>query len=237
MAQRINRFGRAFATTLLVFFATGATWDYSYVGVQGLALVGVHRDVTGSEYGIGGGPLLELHVGGPRFAVHLEGIPVVSIPGVRPSVAYGQATPAIGIFNGDAEYAIAARGQLWLGFGETIYNQRTPLPAQAPAPVRRRLNHRRLLRRRCGGRRERGGAPRGRRRRRQSGLHGQARRLRGGGRDRPAGHAIDGGHGLRPRSGDATFLSGWSSLVFSPLTNEMVRNSLGSRLLGLPRSF
>jgi alkylation response protein AidB-like acyl-CoA dehydrogenase len=26
----------------------------------------------------------------------------------------------------------------------------------------------------------------------------------------------------------------WS---FSPLTNEMVRNSLGSRLLGLPRSF
>jgi acyl-CoA dehydrogenase len=24
---------------------------------------------------------------------------------------------------------------------------------------------------------------------------------------------------------------------FSPLTNEMVRNSLGSRLLGLPRSF
>jgi hypothetical protein len=131
MAQRINRFGRAFATTLLVFFATGATWDDSYVGIQGLALVGVHRDVTGSEYGIGGGPLLELHVGGPRFAVHLEGIPVVSIPGVRPSVAYGQATPAIGIFNGDAEYAIAARGQLWLGFGETIYNQRTPLPAQA----------------------------------------------------------------------------------------------------------
>jgi hypothetical protein len=130
MAQRINRFGRVLAA-LLLFCAMGATPDYSYVGIQGLALIGVHRDVTGSEYGVGAGPLLELHIGGPRFAVHLEGIPVVSIPDTPPSVAYGQATPAIGIFNGDAEYAIAARGHLWLGFGETIYNQRTPLPAQA----------------------------------------------------------------------------------------------------------
>jgi len=114
-----------------MFFATAATPDYSYVGIQGLALVGEHRDVAGTEYGIGAGPLLQLHIGGPRLAVHMEGIPVVSIPGVRPSVTYGQATPALGIFNGDAEYAIDPHSHVWLGLGETIYNQRTPLPAQA----------------------------------------------------------------------------------------------------------
>jgi hypothetical protein len=122
---------RRILAALAVFLTSGATPSYSYVGIQGLALVGVHRDVAGSQYGVGAGPLLEVHVGGSRFAIHLEGIPVVSIPGTRPSATYGQATPALGIFNGDAEYAIDRRGQLWLGFGETVYNQRTPLPAQA----------------------------------------------------------------------------------------------------------
>ena len=122
---------RRILAALAVFLTTAATSPYSYVGVQGLALVGVHRDVAGSQYGVGAGALFELHVGGPRFAVHLEGIPVVSIPGTRPSAAYGQATPALGIFNGDAEYAIDRGGQIWLGLGETVYNQRTPLPAQA----------------------------------------------------------------------------------------------------------
>jgi len=131
MLRKIDLSGRRVLAALLVLLAMGATPDYSYVGIQGLALVGVHRDVSGSQYGVGVGPLLQVHVGGARFAVHLEGIPVVSIPGTRPSVAYGQATPAIGIFNGDAEYAIDPRGQIWVGFGETIYNQRTPLPAQA----------------------------------------------------------------------------------------------------------
>lgn len=131
MPPRIDVGDRRVLAALLTLLATGATPDYSYVGVQGLALVGVHRDVAGSEYGIGAGPLLEVHAGGSRFAVHLEGIPVVSIPGTRPSVTYGQATPALGIFNGDAEYAVDRRGQIWLGLGETIYNQRTPLPAQA----------------------------------------------------------------------------------------------------------
>jgi hypothetical protein len=131
MPPRIDVGERRVLAALLTLLATGATPDYSYVGVQGLALVGVHRDVAGSEYGIGAGPLLEVHAGGSRFAVHLEGIPVVSIPGTRPSVTYGQATPALGIFNGDAEYAVDRRGQIWLGLGETIYNQRTPLPAQA----------------------------------------------------------------------------------------------------------
>jgi len=102
----------------------------SYVGIQGLAIVGVHRDVAGSQYGLGGGPLLQIHAGGRRLALHLEGIPVVSIPGIKPSAAYGQATPALGIFNGDLEYAIDRGGHLWLGAGETIYNQRTPLPAK-----------------------------------------------------------------------------------------------------------
>jgi hypothetical protein len=121
---------RIFAA-LAVCLTSAATPSYSYVGIQGLALVGAHRDVAGSQYGIGAGPLLEVQVGGPRFAMHLEGIPVVSIPGTRPSVTYGQATPALGIFNGQAEYAVDRRGQMWIGFGETVYNQRTPLPAQA----------------------------------------------------------------------------------------------------------
>ncbi len=111
-----------------VLLTTAAT-PYSYVGIQGLALVGVHRDAAGSQYGIGGGPLLEVHVGGKHFALHLEGLPVISIPGVQPSATYGQATPKLGIFNGQAEYAVT--NDAWIGLGETIYNQRTPLPAQA----------------------------------------------------------------------------------------------------------
>ncbi len=122
---------RRILAAFAIFLTTAATSPYSYIGVQGLALVGVHRDVAGSQYGIGGGPLLEVQLGGPRLAIHLEGIPVVSIPGTRPSATYGQATPALGIFNGQAEYAIDPHGQVWLGLGETIYNQRTPLPAQS----------------------------------------------------------------------------------------------------------
>lgn len=94
-------------------------------------LIGVHRDVAGSQYGVGAGPLLQFHYGAPRFAIHLEGIPVVSIPGTRPSVTYGQATPKIGIFQGQAEFALDRDASLWGGVGETVYNQRTPLPAQA----------------------------------------------------------------------------------------------------------
>lgn len=122
---------RRVLAALAVLLTCAATPSYSYVGVQGLALVGVHRDVAGSQYGVGAGPLLEVQVGGSRFAVHLEGIPVVSIPGTRPSATYGQATPALGIFNGQAEYAVDPRAAVWIGLGETVYNQRTPLPAQA----------------------------------------------------------------------------------------------------------
>jgi len=122
---------RCILAALAVLLTTAETPSYSYVGIQGLALAGVHRDVAGSQYGVGVGPLVQLHLGVRRFAVHVEGIPVVSIPGTRPSAAYGQATPAIGIFNGQAEYAFDQRGFTWIGLGETIYNQRTPLPAKA----------------------------------------------------------------------------------------------------------
>jgi hypothetical protein len=130
---------------LAMLLATAETPSYSYVGIQGLVVAGVHRDVAGSQYGVGGGPLVQLHVGGRRFAVHVEGIPVVSIP-THPSVAYGQATPAIGIFNGQAEYAFDRRGFAWIGLGETIYNQRTPLPAKAQTVSSRLSGARYVLR-------------------------------------------------------------------------------------------
>ncbi len=128
MRPRSNRVARALAACSLLL--TTAATPYSYVGIQVLALAGVHRDAAGSQYCVGAGPLLQLHLGGSHFALHLEGLPVVSIPGVRPSATYGQATPKLGIFNGQVEYALG-NGGAWIGLGETIYNQRTPLPAQA----------------------------------------------------------------------------------------------------------
>lgn len=128
MARRINP--RAFVA-LLALVATAETPSYSYVGVQGLAIVGAHRDIAGSQYGVGAGPLLQGQVGGARVNLNFEGIPVVSIPGTRPSVAYGQATPKLGIFNAQLQYALDSKRSFWIGLGETIYNQRTPLPAQA----------------------------------------------------------------------------------------------------------
>lgn len=128
MPLRSNAVVRALAACA-VLFTTAAT-PYSYAGVQILALVGEHQDVAGTQHGIGAGPLLQVHLGGKHLALHLEGLPVLSIPGVQPSATYGQATPKLGIFNGDVEYALGNTGA-WIGLGETIYNQRTPLPAQA----------------------------------------------------------------------------------------------------------
>ncbi len=128
MGRRIS------ARALLAVFAlcaTAETPSYSYVGVQGLALAGVHTDVAGSQHGVGAGPLLQAQAGGARLNVNVEGIPVVSIPGTRPSVGYGQATPKLGIVNAQAQYAVGPSRSLWIGMGETIYNQRTPLPALA----------------------------------------------------------------------------------------------------------
>jgi hypothetical protein len=118
---------------LLAAFAalalTAQTPPPSYIGAEALVLVGQHQDAAGTQHGVGGGPLLELHLRAKRFAFHLEGIPVVSVPGIKPSEAYGQATPALGIINTDIEGCIGRPCFTSLGIGETIYNQRTPLPA------------------------------------------------------------------------------------------------------------
>lgn len=106
---------------------TDAHMPVAYAGVHGLALVGVHRDVAGDQHGIGAGPLIEIRTGGQRVALHLEGIPVVGVP-QGASAHYGQATPALGLFNGDLEYALDSRRRAWFGIGTTIINQRTPLP-------------------------------------------------------------------------------------------------------------
>ncbi len=117
---------------LLTVLATAQTPPpKSYVGVQALTIIGQHQDVAGTQRGVGAGPLLQLRAGGSRLAVSLEGIPVVGIPGVAPSATYGQATPHVGIFNGEFEYATSAKRTLWIALGETVYNQRTPLPAQS----------------------------------------------------------------------------------------------------------
>lgn len=96
-----------------------------YFGVEGLALIGVHRDIAGEQHGLGVGPLAEVHVGYGRAALHLEGLPVASEP-QKASAFYGQATPALGLLNADLEFQATQR--LSLGAGTTIINQRTPLP-------------------------------------------------------------------------------------------------------------
>ena len=130
--MRVRRFVLVLALTLShvgVACADAPASDVprAYVGVQGLVIVGQHRDVAGTQRGIGGAPLLEVREGTKRIAIHLEGIPVVSAP-QRASAFYGQATPALGLFNGDIEAALDPRGRVWLGIGTTIINQRTPLP-------------------------------------------------------------------------------------------------------------
>jgi len=122
---------RAFRTLAL---ATALTWacfavaqahERNYVGLQLFAVMGVHKDVAGTQYGAGLGPLLQARIGGRRLAFRFEGIPVVAIP-QRASAYYGQATPSIGIFNATLGYRIVPR--LSFGVGETVINQRTPLP-------------------------------------------------------------------------------------------------------------
>jgi hypothetical protein len=100
----------------------------AYAGAQLLVISGVHRDSGVNQYGLGAGPLVQARAGGRGLAVHLEGIPVVSIP-ARPSAKYGQATPSLGIVNSEIEVAVDPRARLWAGAGMSLYNQRTPLPA------------------------------------------------------------------------------------------------------------
>jgi len=96
-------------------------------GIQALILGGVHSDIAGSQRGIAGGALLQFDVRSQRWQLRLEGIPPVSLP-QRPSAFYGQATPQLSLLNGAFLFAVDPGEHLWLGLGETIINQRTPLP-------------------------------------------------------------------------------------------------------------
>ncbi len=100
---------------------------HAHAGLQLLFVTGVHRDVAGSQYGVGGAALLEFGARAGRVGIVLEGIPPVSIP-QRASAYYGQATPAVGIFNGAVRFAVDRNRHLWFGAGTTVINQRTPLP-------------------------------------------------------------------------------------------------------------
>ncbi len=97
------------------------------VGLQLLAAIGVHRDVAGAQYGAAVVPLIKLGLHRRRFALHVEGIPVVSMP-QRASAFYGRAAPAVGIAQGALGWEVDRRRRLWVGLGATVINQRTPLP-------------------------------------------------------------------------------------------------------------
>jgi hypothetical protein len=115
------------ATALAARVGAATPAPQNYVGIQGFALVGVHRDVIGDQHGLGAGVFVEARVGGSRIGVHLEGIPVVSVP-QRSSVFYGRATPAVGIVDATVRYALDPQGRMTVGLGGLAINQRTPLP-------------------------------------------------------------------------------------------------------------
>lgn len=125
MRERTIR-GTVLATVLTAScFAAAQARETNYLGLQLFAVAGVHKDVVGTQYGAGIGPLLQARLGGRRLAFRFEGIPVVAIP-QRVSAYYGQATPSIGIFNATLGYRFVPR--MSFGLGETVINQRTPLP-------------------------------------------------------------------------------------------------------------
>lgn len=98
-----------------------------YLGAQGLLLAGAHTDIAGKQNGAALGAILQLGVQGNRAGVHIEGIPPVSLP-QKASAYYGQATPQLSLINGAARFAVDPQAHFWLGAGETVINQRTPLP-------------------------------------------------------------------------------------------------------------
>lgn len=98
-----------------------------YLGAQGLLATGVHTDVAGSQRGVAAGALFQLGLHAKRLALRLEGIPPVSLP-QKPSVTYGAATPQLSLINGAMRFAVDPSEHLWVGVGETVINQRTPLP-------------------------------------------------------------------------------------------------------------
>lgn len=99
----------------------------TYVGIQALALTGVHQDVAGSQRGFAAGGFVEAQIGGKRLRLHFEGVPVVSVP-QQASAHYGQATPAVGIVDAALRVGLDAQGRLFVGVGADVINQHTPLP-------------------------------------------------------------------------------------------------------------
>jgi hypothetical protein len=98
-----------------------------YIGIQGLFVAGVHTDEGGAQRGFAPGALIEIGARSGRFGFRAEGIPPVTLP-QAPSQFYGAAEPQLSLINGAFRYAIDRRGTVWAGVGETIVNQRTPLP-------------------------------------------------------------------------------------------------------------
>jgi hypothetical protein len=98
-----------------------------YLGAQGLLLAGAHTDVAGTQHGTAFGAILQAGAEGKRVGARVEGIPPVSLA-QKPSAYYGQATPQLSLINGAVRIAIDPGAHLWAGAGETVINQRTPLP-------------------------------------------------------------------------------------------------------------
>lgn len=98
-----------------------------YIGAQGLLLAGAHTDIAGTQHGTALGAILQAGVEGKRVSARIEGIPPVSLP-QKPSAYYGQATPQLSLIDGAVRFAVDPGAHLWAGGGETVINQRTPLP-------------------------------------------------------------------------------------------------------------
>ena len=99
----------------------------TYLGIQGSVLTGTHTDVAGAQHGAAIGALFEFGAQYKRLSVRIEGIPPVSLP-QQPSVTYGQATPQLSLLDGAVRFAVDRDALFWFGAGQTVINQRTPLP-------------------------------------------------------------------------------------------------------------
>lgn len=107
--------------------AAAETRQGIYLGAQGFVLTGSHTDVAGTQHGVAAGALLQLGVRAKRVGFRLEGVPPVSLP-QAPSLTYGQATPQLSLIDGVVRFAVDPQSHWWFGAGETVINQRTPLP-------------------------------------------------------------------------------------------------------------
>jgi hypothetical protein len=121
------RKSNSLALILAVALLGASTRTHVYVGAQAILAAGAHTDVAGKQSGIAGGALLQFGIRGKRVRLHVEGIPPVSLP-QKPSSYYGQATPQLSLLNGEVQYAVEPSQRWWFGLGDTIINQRTPLP-------------------------------------------------------------------------------------------------------------